>query len=97
MVITFDGVEYEIESLELGELEWLEEDLGQSVDEIHFGSARAVVRIVWLFRKRTNPDLTLDDIRKMPMSALVQSDDADDAPAKKKPAAKARPTRQRRK
>lgn len=94
MVIKFDGVEYEVESLELGELEWLEEDLEKDFDEINFGAARTVLRIVWLFQKRDQPDLTLDDVRRRPISMLLAPEDA---PAKKKPTAKARPTRQRRK
>lgn len=89
-VITIDGVVYDPDSLTLGELEWLEDELGTG--DIDPTSPKALVRIVYLLKKRDQPDLTLDEVRQIPISSLNTPAPEPEAKA----AAKKRPTRQRR-
>lgn len=63
LTVSLDGENYNIEDFELGDLEWLEDEMGAPLDQIEWGSARAAVRLVYLIKRRTNPNYTLDDAR----------------------------------
>lgn len=80
-----DGKKYLINDFELGELEWLEDELGASLSQIDWGAMKAAVRIVYLIKRRENPEFTLEDARKVRMGAF---EDAEEAPVK-------RPTRRK--
>ena len=95
MSIQFEGKSYEIDDFELGDLEWLEDELGCALDEINPNSMKVAVRFVYLIKKRDDPSFTLDDARKLKLGVLMEHEDADaaaQAAAAKGPAAK-RPTR----
>ncbi len=72
MTIQFDGKTYSIDAFELGELEWLEDELGVPLDEINPNSMKAAVRFVYLIKRRDNPDFTLDDARKLKLSVFAE-------------------------
>ena len=72
MSIQLDGKSYSIDDFELGELEWLEDELGSTLDEINPSSMKAAVRFVYLIKKREDPEFTLDDARKLPLNVFSE-------------------------
>jgi hypothetical protein len=84
--VTLDGKEYALDDFELGELEWLEEELGDLDDMANMASMKAAVRFVYVIKRRDNPGFTLDDARKLKLSVF-------DEPQTNGNGAKKRPTR----
>lgn len=70
LTFAFDGHEYKIDDFTLGECEYLEDEMGQSLGDIPWGSMKAAVRIIYLIRRREDPDFTLDDARNMKISVF---------------------------
>ncbi len=89
--IHLEGKVYKIDDFELGELEWLEDELGCTLDEIPATSMKAAVRFVYLIKHRDNPDFTMDDARKLKVSVFDDPEEAEAAPAAKRPTRAARP------
>ena len=89
MSIQIDGKSHNLDDFELGDLEWLEDHIGAPLsDERVLTSMKALVGFVYLIKRQENPAFTLEEARKIKMSAF----DQDEGEAGKKPAAK-RPTR----
>lgn len=74
--MVIDGVPYRLADLSLGELESLEDYVAQPMDEISFGSAKVMAYLVYLVRRRTDPDYSLDDAKSIKIGS-VTSEDAD--------------------
>lgn len=60
----------DIEGLTLGEIEEFEEASGSSISAVAKGegTAKAIVALVWVVKKRENPEFTMDDARAMKLS-----------------------------
>jgi hypothetical protein len=92
---TLDGNSYPIDDFTLGEIEWLEDELGGSLDQVDLSSIKVVSRFITVIKRRDNPDFTLDDARALKLSVLndSQADDTETRPTprsgKRKAAAKA--------
>ena len=87
--ITIEGKKYELDEFELGDLEWLEDYLGKPLTNLeNLNSVKAGVGLVYLIRRRENPAFTLDDARKMKMTALFSSEEEPAAKRPPKPAAR---------
>jgi hypothetical protein len=82
---TNEVVAIDLDDLELGEVEELEESLGQSLSEIDVSSARVIVRLIWITKKRNDPKYTLDKARKIKLRHLPQDQNGDE-PAPPTPA-----------
>lgn len=80
MTIQVEGKSYAIDDFELGELEWLEDELGCDLDEMNPNSMKAILRFVYLIKRRDNPDFTMDDARKLKLAVFT---DEPPAPAKR--------------
>lgn len=65
-----EGKAYRFDELTLGEIEFLEEELGAGVGEIDFRSAKAIIRVVYLLKRREDPEYTLDRARGVQLTAL---------------------------
>jgi hypothetical protein len=91
--IQLDGKTYAIEDFELGELEWLEDELGGPLDEVSLSSMKAAVRFVTVIKRRDNPDFTVEDARKLTLRAFEADDDppANGNGAPKRPTRRAKP------
>lgn len=63
-----EGKAYPIDDFEIGELEWLEEELDCPLDEVNWGSMKAVLRVIVLIKRRENPEFDLDQARKLKLS-----------------------------
>lgn len=86
LAVLLDGKEYEIDDFELGELEWLEDHIGHPLDGEDLVSIKAMVGLVYLIKRRDDPEFTLDDARKVKMGTLGPSDDdTEEKPSKKRP------------
>lgn len=70
MTIELEGQSYELDDFELGELEWLEDELG-GLSEDKLTSMKATVRFVYLIKHRDNPEFTLDDARKIKVRRVL--------------------------
>jgi len=82
--IHVEGKVYDLDDFELGELEWLEEEMGD-LSPNTLKTVKAAVRFVTLIKRRDNPSFSLEDARKLKLTVF---DDPDEA---KKP----RPTKPR--
>lgn len=58
------------EDLELGEVEWLEEEMGAALEDIDFNRVKALTRLMYLMVHRENPDFTLEDAKAMKATVL---------------------------
>lgn len=76
-----EGKTTTIDDFTLGELEWLEDECGASLDKVDFSSMKVAVRIVYLLKKREDPDFTLDQARELKLSIF----DEEEVEEKKRP------------
>lgn len=58
--IVLDGVKYRFDDLNLGELSELEDFIGLPMDAISYGSAKTIAFVVYLVRRRKDPDYTIE-------------------------------------
>lgn len=65
----------DLDDLELGEIEEFEESMGCSLAETDLNSAKALVRLIWITKKRDDPKFTLDKARKVKLSQLGDGED----------------------
>jgi hypothetical protein len=66
-------LEFDVNDLTLGEIETIEEIVGHEVlRELGRGNPgiKTLIAVVFIMKKRTHPDVTLDDIRRMNVTAL---------------------------
>lgn len=70
MAVYFDGKEYKLEDFQLGELEWIEDQIDAALDEISPGSMKLATAFVAVLKRRENPEFTMDDARKLPLKTL---------------------------
>ncbi len=61
--ISVNGKAYDLDDLELGELEALEDFMGAPIGELSLGSIKATIYLVYLIKRRENPEYTLDNAR----------------------------------
>jgi len=89
--IVIDGKSYTLEmnDLELGELELIEDVLDAPVDEIDFRRTRAMRVIAYVLIHREDESFTMDDAKRIKIGAF-----SDATPPASEPGAK-RPTRAR--
>lgn len=83
LLFHLEGKVYDIDDFELGELEWLEDELEQSVDEINFASMKTATRIALLIKRRENSEYTLDEARKLKLSVFDEEPEARPTKARK--------------
>lgn len=84
MQVTVAGVTYSIDDFELGELEWIEDQLGMDIDEAT--SMKQAIGFVAVVKRRDNPDYTWADARREKLTVF-------DAPEQKENGKPARPTK----
>jgi hypothetical protein len=83
-----ETVSIDLDDLELGEIEEFEELMGRSLGEVDLQSGKAMVHLIWIAKRREDPDYTLDDARKIKLSQLTgEEDEPDPTPAASKPVA----------
>lgn len=87
--ITIDGREHDFADLTLGEVEELEDFAGDAFTRIDYSRAAVMARVAWMFLKREDPTVTLDQVLDRPLSSLQQN------PADAEDGAVVRPTRSR--
>jgi len=69
----------DFESMNYGELETFEEIVGslptdeESLEKV--SRAKLLIALGYIAAKRTNPDITLDEVRELPMGAISFKDD----------------------
>lgn len=87
IVINVEGKAYDLDDFELGDLEWLEDFIGGSLnDPAAMNSIKAAIGFVYLVKHHDDPDFTVEQARKVKLAAI-------EAPEEPKPAAKRPPKR----
>lgn len=77
--ISVNGKAYDLDDLELGELESLEDFMGAPIGELSLGSIKATLFLVYLIKRRDDDKYTIDDARKEKfVSVKWGGDDEDD-------------------
>ena len=97
LFITIDGKVhgFNVEDLELWEVETIEEVAGLPIDEVDFNRAAPLRALAFIALRRKNPQFTMDEARHIKLGRFkaVESEPNGDGPAKRptkaaKPAAK---------
>lgn len=71
ITINLEGKAYRLDDFELGDLEWLEEYIGRPLsDPGAMNTMKAAVAFVYIIKRRDDPSFSLDDARKVRMTAL---------------------------
>ena len=66
----------DLDDLELGEIEEFEELSGVSIAQIQSGlPAKAISVLVWIIKRKQDPDYTLDMARKVKLSSVDFAED----------------------
>lgn len=71
MKVWIEDKEYDFDDFELGELEWLEDELG-SLEDDKLASMKAMVRFVYIIKRRDNPEFSLDEARKLKLNVFSE-------------------------
>lgn len=77
--ISVNGKAYDLDDLELGELESLEDFMSAPIGELSLGSIKATLYLVYLIKRREKPDYTLDDARSEKFVAVKWGGDDEEA------------------
>jgi hypothetical protein len=86
VTVTFDGKEYPLDDFELGELEFIEDHIGGSLeDERALSSMKAMIAFVTVIKRREDPAFTVDDARKLKLAQVDQDPEPEKAGAAKRP------------
>ena len=86
VTVTMEGKEYALDDFELGDLEWLEEYLGTTLDDnTALRSMKAAVGFVYLIKRQDNPEFTLEDARHTKLSVFEEPSNGNGKPAKRRP------------
>lgn len=67
-----------LDDMELGELEQIEEIAGPEASQLMMAgrmTAKALIAVAFVVKRRDNPDFTLEDARAIKVTALKQPDD----------------------
>ena len=89
--ISVNGKQYDLDDLELGELEALEDFMGAPIGELALGSIKATLYLVFLIKRRDDPEYTLDDARREKFVSVKwggDDEEADNSPLPASAAAK---------
>lgn len=80
--LEFEGqqIEFDLDELTFGEVEIIEDYFGKPLEEVELESLRGVMILAYLELRKTNPDITLDDMREKKVSLLkINGGPEDDA------------------
>ena len=89
ITVTLEGKQYALDNFSLGDLEWLEEYLGTTLDdEDAMKSMKAAVGFVFIIKRQEDPGFTIEQARNAKLSVFDEP-----APNGHKPKAKRRPTK----
>lgn len=76
--IQFEGREYDVSDFTLGELEYIEDEMGCAISEVNPGSMKLAARFVVVLKRRDDPSFTVDQARAMTLSVFGTPDDEPD-------------------
>lgn len=88
LAFTVDGKRYEIDmdDLEFGEVELLEEAFDLPFEEIDLRRMKAMRLIVFIAMRRKDPDVSMDDVAHIKIgSFLPEEDESEKRPTRKAP------------
>lgn len=85
-----EPISINLDDLELGEVEEFEEAMGQPFGEVNIESAKAMVHLVWIVKKRDDPKFTIAKARKLKLSQFSEAQNGDEPapPTQAKPKSK---------
>lgn len=69
-----EGLTLNIDDLDLNEVIEIEEEFGKPIGEVKWTNAKDLRFLVWVFLKRDNPDLTLEDAGKQKLAELAEDE-----------------------
>jgi hypothetical protein len=68
--------DYTLDDLELGEVEEFETAMGgQTMAEVDLSSAKAIIWLVYLVKRREDPEYTLDDARSVKLTDIIRPEE----------------------
>lgn len=74
-IFRVNGVDYDLDDLDLDEVEELEQRSGAVMSEINFGSARAMKAVAFVLLRRSNPDLDFAEVGKVKLIDFLPADE----------------------
>lgn len=84
-----NGTTYDFLDLSLGDIEELEDYAGEAWSAIDYSRAGILARVAWYFLRQADPSLTLEAVRRRPLSMLrtVEPEESPTPPVASKKAA----------
>jgi hypothetical protein len=74
--VHLDGKAYPLDDFSLGDLEWLEEYLGTTLDDDRaLSSMKAAVGFAFLIKRMDDPEFTIEQARQLKLGVLEQSEE----------------------
>jgi hypothetical protein len=72
--------DYTLDDLSLGEIEEFETALGTTMADVDLSSAKAIIWLVYLVRRRENPEYTLEDARAVKLTDIIRPEEEEARP-----------------
>lgn len=69
--------DYTLDDLELGEVEEFETAMGCSMADVDLSSAKAIIWLVYLVKRRDDSTYTLDDARSLKLTDIIRPEEAE--------------------
>ena len=70
--------DYTLDDLELGEVEEFENAMdGKTMAEVDLTSARAIIWLVYIVKRREDPSFTLDDARSVKLTDIIRPEEVE--------------------
>jgi hypothetical protein len=75
-IININGDEYDLDDLDIGEMEEIEILAEAPFSEINAGSAKGMKAFVFVLLKRNNPEITMEEIKKVKMVSMMPPEES---------------------
>ncbi len=74
--LRIEGVEYDLDDLDLNEIEEIENQAGGvPFSEINYGAAKGMKAFAYVLMRRSNPEITMDEVGKVKIVAFDTPDE----------------------
>jgi hypothetical protein len=75
-IINIAGVDYDLDDIDIGEMEEIEILADAPFSEISTGSTKGMKAFVFVLLKRNNPDITMEEIKKVKIVSMMPPEES---------------------
>jgi hypothetical protein len=85
--VYFGEKAFSADDLTIGDIAEMEEEFGEPIEDIDFNRKKAIMWLVWLVRRSSEPELTLEDVGNTKIRDLMAESGDDGSRPTEEPAA----------